>query len=262
MRVDIGNCLASVATPGIARDNLDRLDPHVAAAHERIEARRAEGAFGYAALDLPETTDPGAIHAAADAVPDAQTVLTVGIGGSALGAKTLTAGLGTGHGHHVALDNLDPTYSTPVLEHLDLESTVLHVVSRSGTTVETVVNFLLARSAMEAAGVDWAERTVVTTGTSGPLRSLAETHDLPVLAVPEGVPGRFSVLSAMGLVPAAIAGVDVEALLVGGDEDDVRRVLGHGGPLDGRPENPTAAGSRPPSGRWPPAPRLAPFGRL
>jgi glucose-6-phosphate isomerase len=69
---------------------------------------------------------------------------------------------------------------------------------------------------MEAAGVDWTERTVVTTGESGPLRELADAHGLPALDVPDGVPGRFSALSAVGLVPAAILGYDVEAVLEGG----------------------------------------------
>jgi glucose-6-phosphate isomerase len=69
---------------------------------------------------------------------------------------------------------------------------------------------------MGEAGVDWTERTVVTTGESGPLRALADEHDLPSCPVPEGVPGRFSALSAVGLLPAAALGGDVEAVLEGG----------------------------------------------
>jgi len=68
---------------------------------------------------------------------------------------------------------------------------------------------------MESAGVDWTGRTVVTTGASGPLARLADSHDLPATGVPEGVPGRFSALSAVGLLAPAVLGGDVEGILSG-----------------------------------------------
>jgi glucose-6-phosphate isomerase len=68
---------------------------------------------------------------------------------------------------------------------------------------------------MADAGVDWTERTFVTTGESGNLRALAETQDLPALPVPEGVPGRFSALSTVGLTVAAIQGHDLNAIRAG-----------------------------------------------
>jgi len=219
MDVDIGNALATEATPGVPRDALDSLDERVAEAHDRIERGRADGEFGYAALNLPERTDPGAIASAVAAFESPAAVLTVGIGGSALGAATLTRALGSPDGsdipHHV-LDNVDPEETERLLADLPLDETVVHVVSRSGTTAETLANFLVVRGAMDDAGVDWTERTVVTTGESGPLRDLAEEYGLPALRVPEGVPGRFSALSPVGLVPAAIRGHDIEAALAGG----------------------------------------------
>ena len=233
MHVDLGNCLADVAEPGISREGLARLDEEVAAAHERIESGRAAGEFGYAALDLPERTDPEDVRETVGPFRDARAVLTVGIGGSALGAATLTDALAP-HGRsggdesvgdesadgssavaHHALDNVDPAHTRALLDSLPLADTAVHVVSKSGTTAETLANFLVVRAAMKDAGVDWTERTMVTTGESGPLRELADRHDLPALDVPEGVPGRFSVLSTMGLVPAAIAGIDLDALLAG-----------------------------------------------
>ncbi|MEA5388607.1 glucose-6-phosphate isomerase [Haloarculaceae archaeon H-GB11] len=217
MRVDIGNALASVADPGIERDALDALDERVAAAHETIAAGREDGEFGYASLNLPHRTDPEAIYAAVEPFEDPAAILTVGIGGSALGAATITAALSEDDepGHFV-LDNVDPEHTRQTLSTLPLSDTVVHVVSRSGTTAETLANFLVVREAMVDAGVDWTEQTVVTTGDSGPLRALADEHDLPALTVPEGVPGRFSALSAVGLVPAAIQGHDIEAVLAGG----------------------------------------------
>ncbi|WP_254766837.1 glucose-6-phosphate isomerase [Salinilacihabitans rarus] len=214
MDVDIGNALASVASPGVSRDALERLDERVADAHERIEAGRANDEHGYAALNLPERTDPDEVGAAVDPVADADALVTVGIGGSALGAATITDALGDDT-ETVFLDNVDPAWVSARLADLPLERTAVNVVSRSGTTAETLANFLVVREAFAAAGVDWTERTVVTTGDAGPLRDLADRHGLPALAVPDGVPGRFSALSAVGLVAAAVCGVDLEALLDG-----------------------------------------------
>ncbi len=219
MNVDIGPALSETASPGVSRDAVERLDDRVAAAHERIERGRRNREFGYAALALPEDTDPARIREATEALAvDPGHVLVVGIGGSALGAATLADALAEdGPAVHV-LDNVDPAETGRVLSAIDPAETAIVVVSRSGTTTETLSNFLAARARFERAGVDWTERTLVVTGESGPLRRLADRHDLPALPVPEGVPGRFGVLSAVGLAPAALAGVDIEGVLVGAGE--------------------------------------------
>ena len=154
MRVDIGNALAATARPGVSADALDSLDDRVASAHDRIADGMADGEFGYAALNLPETADPGAVEAAVDDLPDAGTLLTVGIGGSALGAATLVDALGDGDLDYHALDNVDPAHVRDLLDDLDLADTAVHVVSRSGTTAETLANFLVVREAMADAGVE------------------------------------------------------------------------------------------------------------
>ncbi|WP_435359541.1 glucose-6-phosphate isomerase [Haloarchaeobius sp. DFWS5] len=214
MRVDIGNALASEASPGISRDALDRLDTQVAAAHERIERGMAENEHGYAALNLPDTVDTDAIESAVTPFDDSEAVLNVGIGGSALGAATIADALESDVDAYF-LDNVDPEHVSGLLADLPLDRTTVNVVSRSGTTAETLANFLVVQEAMEAAGVDWTERTFVTTGESGPLRTLADRHDLPSLPVPDGVPGRFAALSTVGLACAAIQGHDLDALVAG-----------------------------------------------
>ncbi|QSW97937.1 glucose-6-phosphate isomerase [Haloterrigena alkaliphila] len=216
MHVDIGNALASEVSPGVSRAALERLDDQVADAHERIERGMANAEHGYEALNLPERTDPDEISAAVEPVADSEALITVGIGGSALGAATITDALAAeSDTEAVYLDNVDPEWVSNHLEGLPLEETAINVVSRSGTTAETLANFLVVRDAFESAGVDWTERTIVTTGESGPLRDLANRHDLPSLKVPDGVPGRFSALSAVGMVAAAVCGHDLEALLAG-----------------------------------------------
>jgi glucose-6-phosphate isomerase len=213
MRVDLGNALET--TPGLTTATLDRLDDRVAAAHDRIAAGMADDEFGYAALTLPETADAAEIRAAVDGFDRPEAVLTVGIGGSALGAATLSNALESDVDAYV-LDNVDPDETRALLADLPLSETVVNVVSKSGTTAETLANFLVVREAMADAGVDWTERTLVTTGEAGNLRDLADRHDLPSLPVPDGVPGRFSALSTVGLAVAALRGHDVEAVLAGG----------------------------------------------
>jgi glucose-6-phosphate isomerase len=213
MNVDLGNALET--TPGLTTETLDRLDDRVAAAHERVATGMANDEFGYAALTLPETADPDAIRAAVDGFDRPEAVLTVGIGGSALGAATLSNALDSDVDAYV-LDNVDPDDARALLADLPLSETVINVVSKSGTTAETLANFLVVREAMADAGVDWTDRTLVTTGEAGNLRRLADRHDLPSLPVPDGVPGRFSALSTVGLAVAALQGHDVEAVLAGG----------------------------------------------
>ncbi len=219
MNVDIGSALASVASPGISRVNLNRLDTKVAAAHERIEAGRANHEHGYEALNMPAQTDPAVVRETIEPVAGAEALITVGIGGSALGAKTITDALAPDL-ETAYLDNVDPAWVTGTLESLPLEETAINVVSKSGTTAETLANFLVVRDHFEEAGVDWTERTIVTTGQSGPLAELAESHDLPKLPVPDGVPGRFSALTPVGLVAAAIGGVDIDALIEGAKAEE------------------------------------------
>jgi glucose-6-phosphate isomerase len=212
MRVDIGNALAT--TPGVSRASLERLDDQVARAHERITAGREAAEHGYAALNLPSETDVEAVEAAAAPFDEPAAVVNVGIGGSALGAATVSTALGNDP-PVVLLDNVDPEQVTTVLADLPLDRTVVNVVSQSGTTAETLANFLVVRAAMEEAGVDWTDRTVVTTGEAGNLRRLADRHDLPALSVPPGVPGRFCALSPVGLFGAAVQGHDLSAVLDG-----------------------------------------------
>ena len=211
--MDLGNALET--TPGLTTETLDRLDDRVAAAHDRIAAGMADDEFGYAALTLPETADADEIRAAVDGFDRPEAVLTVGIGGSALGAATLSNALASDVDAYV-LDNVDPDETRSLLADLPLADTVVNVVSKSGTTAETLANFLVVREAMADAGVDWTERTLVTTGESGNLRDLADRHGLPSLPVPDGVPGRFSGLSTVGRAVAAIQGHDIEAVLAGG----------------------------------------------
>jgi glucose-6-phosphate isomerase len=137
-------------------------------------------------------------------------VVLAGMGGSSLAPEVICATAGT---PLVVLDTTDPGQVRAALAK-DLDKTVVVVSSKSGGTVETDSHRRAARAAFEAAGIDPAERIVVVTDPGSPLEQTAKNEGsrAVILADPD-VGGRYSALTAFGLVPAALAGVDVAALL-------------------------------------------------
>jgi len=145
---------------------------------------------------------------------DAERVVVLGIGGSALGARSVhRACPGSGVIPLRVVDNIDPEAFESVWAAGDPARTAWVVVSKSGKTTETLAQCALARERLSRAGA-W-ERTRIVTGATGPLRELALADGLAVHDVPEEVGGRFSVFTPAGTVPLALAGHDVEGLLTG-----------------------------------------------
>lgn len=151
-------------------------------------------------------------------------LLLVGIGGSALGAKALHKALATQSDdipNFFVLDNIDPhtvagTIGCIKKDDPTFEHTVVAVVSKSGETAEISALSMVIKSAMPNATF------VAITGESGTLMRIATQNNWKSLLIPEGVGGRFSVLSPVGLFPAAMCGIDIEALLDGAAMMDER----------------------------------------
>ena len=151
----------------------------------------------------------------------------VGIGGSALGPMALHRALN--HPYYNALpgrrgprihfaENTDPATLSAILDIAEPNSMWVNAVTKSGSTAETMANFLVIRSRLiDALGSFGHQgRTIVTTDPDkGFLKEISEREDLRVLPIPADVGGRFSVLTPVGLLPAAVTGLDVEALLAG-----------------------------------------------
>ncbi len=114
-------------------------------------------------------------------------------------------------------DNIDPAGFQAYLDCLPAEETLVVVISKSGGTVETMAQYLLALPWLQKkVPQDWKKHLLlVTDAKKGFLRGEADTHGLKALEVPDGLGGRYSVLSAVGLVPAAFLGMDWKALLTG-----------------------------------------------
>jgi len=192
-----------------------------------LKAARAAGQLGF--LDLPDDrTDVAACQAFAAARAGAfQNIVVLGIGGSALGTLALHAALSPALHNLKArsltrprlfvVDNVDPTMVGGVLRLSNPATTLFNVISKSGSTAETMSQFLLFLEALKASlGDAWRRHVVITTDAkSGFLRPFAEANDLACFTVPGNVGGRFSVLSPVGLLPGALMGWDLDGLLEG-----------------------------------------------
>ncbi len=212
----------------------------VCQAQKSLERRRAAGELPW--MDLPGI-DPSPYLAFAEKWRGRfDNLLVLGIGGSALG----TTALGTAllHPYHnvlpesaregrprlFVLDNVDPDQTAALFDILDWKRTLVSVVSKSGSTAETAAAYLMARGMLQERPAPGERRTdafrrhlVFTTDPeAGVLREIGRDEGITMFDVPPGVGGRFSVLSAVGLLPAALCGMDVPSLLGGAQAMDER----------------------------------------
>ena len=228
IRLDLNGLLATaVGAEGLAADDLARLEPTLARVRDGLATRRAAGELAFAELPY-RRDDVRSVHDAANALAtDFDTLVVLGIGGSALGARALIAALGDeAVGLDVVVaDSIDPDAFGVTLARLDVKRTLFNVVSKSGETAETMAQFLVVRDRLlrELGAVDYKKHIIVTTDAQrGALRQIVNDEGFRALPIPAGVGGRFSVLSPVGLFPAAAAGVDVEELLAGAAHMDER----------------------------------------
>lgn len=159
----------------------------------------------------------------------ASSFVVLGIGGSALGPICVFNALL--HLHHNELpekmrkapkfyveDNIDPERMAALFDVIDIRSTYFNVITKSGETSETLGQFLILYNALKyAVGEEQAKQHICVTTTvgKGALYAAAQKEGFEIFGIPEGVGGRFSVLSNVGLVPFAVMGIDIRALLKG-----------------------------------------------
>ncbi len=187
----------------------------------RIAARSASGEIGFPGLPFREDEARSLARAGAGMRRRFTHLLVLGIGGSALGTKAVYEALGGPAARRgVALavaDNVDPDAFLPLLRSLPMKKTAVVAVSKSGGTAETNAQLAMAIQALKKAnGRAWKDRVVlVTDPEKGVFRRMAAAEGIAAFPVPPNVGGRFSVLSPVGLLPLAAAGVSVERLLSG-----------------------------------------------
>jgi glucose-6-phosphate isomerase len=238
LRLEYGAMFAhSLGGRGLDAAALDTIDARFPAIQASVRQQREAGRLGF--LELPyERTVVEQIRSFADGFGQAfDTIVVLGIGGSALGTTMLQHALRPPHWNELSdeareyfprlyvLDNVDPTTIAPLLDRLDLRRTLFNVVSKSGATAETMAQFLIVRERLLGALDQEGMRghfLFTTDPAAGVLRRIADAEGIATLPVPPAVGGRFSVLSAVGLLPAALVGVDVARLLEGAAAMDAR----------------------------------------
>ncbi len=202
-------------------------------AHEDVAARRRSGEMGF--FSLPQARETAeTVQGLADSFGQwFENLVVLGIGGSALGATTLRDALLGPHWNELdeeardhyprlyILDNVDPRTVSGLLDRLDLRRTLFNVVSKSGSTAETMSQYMVVEDRLSRILEPEAVRghfLFTTDPESGVLRKMATEEGFPTLEVPSNVGGRFSVLSAVGLLPAAAVGIDIAQVLEGARE--------------------------------------------
>lgn len=238
VRFDYGNLMASRTRGGVDERALtEGMAARFRDVHADVEATRATNTLGF--LDLPyanETVD-SVVELADGFAQWFEDVVVLGIGGSGLGAAALKEALlgpfwndldEEGRDHFPRLhivDNPDPFTFRALLDRLQPGRTMFNVVSKSGATAETMTQYLVAREWVEAEVGDDKARghfLFTTDPQDGVLRQIGDAEGIPMLPIPPNVGGRFSVLSAVGLLPAAVCGVDPRALLRGAAHMEAR----------------------------------------
>lgn len=148
------------------------------------------------------------------------TLLVVGIGGSSLGAKTLIDGLRDykkGSRRILFLENIDPESINYILKEIKPESTALNFISRSGTTLETVTHYLILKDYFrKKLKLGFGKNFFVTTSDETSfLGKEANNFNYTLIKIPPKLVGRYSVLSPVGLLPAAVAGLEINKIIEG-----------------------------------------------
>ncbi len=173
-------------------------------------------------LDLPDGDTEEIKDVALRIKDDSESFLILGIGGSALGPKAILEALSPFHNLRKTpkvfiYDNVDPRSLAGILSVVDLKKTTVNVITKSGSTAETVASFMILWEEMEKVlGKKMTGRIVATTDPEkGNLREIARRYGLASLPIPPGVGGRYSVLSPVGLLLAEVIGVDSRELLKG-----------------------------------------------
>jgi glucose-6-phosphate isomerase len=229
LRLDYSNMMISPG--GIDQKTWAAAGKQFADAKRGFDSLRATGTVGF--VDLPadrKLLDQVTAFASA-ARGKYDDVVILGIGGSALGPIALRTALRPsgwnmlgdkardGYPRLHVLDNVDPETIAALLGRLELARALFIVTSKSGGTAETMAQFLIVYNRIGSAKLDVAKHVVfVTDPKHGALRPLAERLEVPALDIPPSVGGRFSVLTPVGTLPAALIGIDVKSLLAGAGE--------------------------------------------
>jgi glucose-6-phosphate isomerase len=203
-----------IGKKGLSEKQIEGMSEKVLKAHGEIAGRKWPG---LAFLDLPGQDTKAVKEAAAGIRKNAEDFILLGIGGSALGPETILEALSPMHNLRQTprvfiYDNVDPVTLTDIIDVVDLDKTALNVITKSGSTAETMASFMIMHEKLKGTrGGIFA----TTDPEKGYLRELAIETGMKTLPVPPDVGGRYSVLCPVGLLLAEVIGVSSDELLRG-----------------------------------------------
>ncbi len=230
IRLDYNNMMKEfIGDEGITREELVAYRKSADKALGKLESEKGKGWLGWMDLPLHQREIVADINRTAKEIRrTAKYFVVLGIGGSALGPIAVFQALC--HLHYNDLpakerkaprfyveDNIDPERMAALFDVIDVEKTVFNVITKSGSTSETMSQYLIIYDMLKAKLGDKVKDHVIATTSenSGNLIKIAKAEGYKTYYIPDGVGGRFSELSPVGLLPAAVTGVDIGELLAG-----------------------------------------------
>ena len=231
IRVDYNNMMAATIgrSRGITETDIERVAEKADRAYNAVAAKSGIGMMGWTKLATGQEEVVEDIIATARQVRrSCEYFVVLGIGGSALGP--IAAFRAIKHLHYNDLkkskrrgpkfyveDNVDPERMQALLDVIEPEKTIFNVITKSGSTSETMTQYLIINDILKKALGDKASEHIITTTSAakGNLIKLAKKEGYKPFHIPDGVGGRFSELCPVGLLPAAVLGIDIRGLLAG-----------------------------------------------
>lgn len=217
--------------PFIAEHEMEAMKAQISEAHNTIENRNGLGNDFLGWVDLPENYDKDEferIKAAAERIKEkADILIVIGIGGSYLGARAAIELLKSPFYNNLKKDtpdiyfvgnNINPTYLQEILSICEGKDICVNVISKSGTTTEPALAFRIFKKLVEDKyGKDEAKNRIFATTDAkrGTLKELSDKEGYETFVIADDVGGRFSVLTAVGLLPIAVAGCDIDKIMAG-----------------------------------------------
>lgn len=230
LKLDVNHLMADFLgdDKGVTRAEVDALKPMAQKAQQAVEKNRGTGWLGWTELPYNQGDIVDDIENTARQIcKDFEAFVVLGIGGSALGPIAVQQALNhlrynelprekRGPRFYVE-DNIDPERMASLFDVIDVKKTCFNIITKSGATAETMSQYLILSEALKnAVGEGWQKHIIATTDVQkGNLIKLAKAEGFKLFYIPASVGGRFSELSPVGLLPAAVCGIDIRQLLAG-----------------------------------------------
>ena len=219
---------------GIKHEELKKISTKIDDAYSEVKEGRGKGMMGWSELPFNQDAIAEDIIATAKEIRrNYDYFVVLGIGGSALGPLAVAQGLCHLHYNDLSAkkrkgpkfyveDNIDPERMEALLDVVDIKKTMFNVVSKSGATSETMAQYLIIMDLLkQKLGNNAYKNMIATTDEKkGNLIKIAKKENLKTFYIPDGVGGRFSELCPVGLLPAAVLGIDIKELLKGAADMD------------------------------------------